>query len=188
MSAWTKFRDGLVAKIKRLLGIAEEEPEKDSAAGTGEGEACERNRAREEPEAAPADSSKPPDGPSPRIEFRWGGVKADPKEDARCRVSGLKVGRDSLSFKWDSGIPRDWKRDDAGKGPMVLACAFVWDGGKWVGGKFDWIDESRSSRPLANILVERYHGWSPDAWTSAKRRAFCVASADGKLRSNLIEG
>jgi len=60
MSAWTKFRDGLVAKIKRLLGIAEEEPEKNSAAGTAEGEACEGNRAREEPEAAPAPSSAPP--------------------------------------------------------------------------------------------------------------------------------
>jgi hypothetical protein len=69
---------------------------------------------------------------------------------------------------------------------MVLACAFIWDGSRWVGGKFDWIDEARSSRPLANIY-EGYNGWDAKAWATAKRRAFCVASADGKFRSNLAE-
>ena len=29
--------------------------------------------------------------------------------------------------------------------------------------------------------------WDAAAWDSATRRAFCVVSADGKLRSNLIE-
>lgn len=52
MSAWTKLRDKIVAKICKALGV--------STAGAGEGEACERNRAREEPEAAPAPSSAPP--------------------------------------------------------------------------------------------------------------------------------
>ena len=113
-------------------------------------------------------------------------MKASPTEDPRCRVSGLKIGRDSLSFRWETKIPGDWARKDAGKGPMVLACAFIWYGDRWVGGKFDWIDEHRSSRPLANIH-DGYHGWDAGAWAAAKRRAFCVVSADGKLRSNLTE-
>ena len=120
------------------------------------------------------------------VEFRHGGVKANPTEDARCRLSGLKIGADSLSFKWESGIPADWKRGDTEKGPMILSCAFYDEGGKWVGGKFDWIDEKRSTRPLENIH-DGYGGWNAAAWNAAKKRAFCVMSADGKYRSNLIE-
>lgn len=120
------------------------------------------------------------------LDFRYGGVKASPAEDARCRLSGLKIGAEALSFKWESGIPTDWKRGSTAKGPMVLACAFYDEGGKWVGGKFDWIDEKRSTRPLKNIH-DGYGGWNAAAWNAAKRRAFCVMSADGKYRSNLIE-
>lgn len=121
------------------------------------------------------------------LDFRYGGFKAsNPREDYRCRISGLRIGNDLLSFKWEDDIPSDWKRGDTKKGPMILACAFYEDGGKWVGGKFDWIDEHRSSRSLENIHGG-YGGWNAGAWNAAKQRAFCVMSADGKLRSNLLE-
>ena len=173
-------RVGIIADEAAAKEAASEPSQEPPAPVAGEGEERKRNRALDEPEAATGG------GASPRVEFRWGGVKANPTEDALCRVSGLRIGNGSLSFRWDAGIPRDWRRQDAGKGPMVLACAFVWSGDRWVGGKFDWIDEARSSRPLANIY-EGYNGWDARAWATAKRRAFCVASADGKFRSNLAE-
>ena len=124
---------------------------------------------------------------SPSLDFRFGGFKAkDPQEDPRCRISKLKIGSDSLSFKWESGIPGDWKRGDTKKGPMIVACAFYESGGRLIGGKFDWIDENRSSRSLENIHGG-YGGWDAGAWRAAKRRAFAVVSADGKYRSNLLE-
>lgn len=134
---------------------------------------------------APADPA-PTATADASLDFRHGGVRANPEEDPRCRLSGLKIGRDSLAFKWESGIPADWKRGSTAKGPMVLACAFYDEGGTWVGGKFDWIDEKRSSRSLSNIR-SGYRGWDAAAWNAAKKRAFCVMSADGKYRSNLIE-
>ena len=91
-----------------------------------------------------------------------------------------------MSFHWDSKIPVDWKRGDTKKGPMILACAFFWNEKEqaWVGGKFDWIDEKRSSRSFENIR-DGYNGWISEEFFWAERRAFCVMSADGKLRSNL---
>lgn len=142
---------------------------------------CEKNG-----EGAQASSDSPSIPPSPALLFRFGGVKATPAEDGRCRLSKLKIGSDSLSIHWDTGIPSDWKRGDTKKGPMILACAFYEDGGKWVGGKFDWIDEHRSSRSLENIHGG-YGGWNAGAWNAAKKRAFCVMSFDGKYRSNLLE-
>lgn len=138
--------------------------------------------------AAPQQSADPAPAATAdaSLDFRHGGVRANPAEDPRCRISGLKVGTDSLSFKWESGIPADWKRGSTAKGPMVLACAFYDEGGTWVGGKFDWIDEARTTRDFKNIR-EGYNGWNAAAFFAAKKRAFCVASADGKFRSNIIE-
>lgn len=136
--------------------------------------------------ASTSSQTSVPSASSVVLDFRYGGVKAKPAEDSRCRISKLKIGSDSLSIHWDTGIPSDWKKGDTGKGPMILACAFYEDGGKWVGGKFDWIDEHRSSRSLENIHGG-YGGWNAGAWNAAKKRAFCVVAADGKFRSNLLE-
>lgn len=138
---------------------------------------------------APSSGDAPEPSSSFVADWRYGGFKGgSAKEDSRCRIGKLKIGGDSLSFKWESGIPSDWKRGETKKGPMIVACAFYFEekSGKWVGGKFDWIDENRSSRSLENIKGG-YNGWNTGAWNAAKRRAFCVASADGKWRSNLVE-
>ena len=121
------------------------------------------------------------------LDFKYGGFKGGKaKEDSRCRLGSPKITKDKISWKWLTKIPSDWKRKDTKKGPMVIAAAFYWDGSKWVGGKTDFCDESRSSRSATNIH-EGYNGWNASAWDSAKKRAFCVVSADGKYRSNLIE-
>ena len=124
------------------------------------------------------------------LEWRWGAFDGSRAvEDPSCRLSDLDVGRTALAFRYVSSpaIPAGWARRDTGKGPMVLACAFVWDEalGRWVGGKFDWIDEARTTRPLENIHGG-YGGWDPNAWAAAPRHAFCIVSADGKKRSNIV--
>ncbi len=121
------------------------------------------------------------------LDFRFGGFRGGKAvEDSRCRISKLKVGKDSLSIHWDTRIPDDWARDKGEKGPLIVVAAFYKSGDAWIGGKFDWIDESRSSRSLENIKGG-YGGWDGAAFTSAKKHAVCVVSADGRYRSNLIE-
>ena len=158
----------------------------ESRAATAEGAADAESGAGESSGSTEAAPSSAP-AAAPVLDFRFGGFKGGTAvADPRCRISGLKVGSDSLSFKWETGIPVDWKRETLEKGPMILACAFYEEGGRWIGGKFDWIDENRSSRSLENVHTG-YGGWNAAAWKSAKKRAFCVVSADGKYRSNLLE-
>lgn len=120
------------------------------------------------------------------LDWRYGGFRGGgATEDARCRISQLKIGPSSLTIHWDTKIPADWKRGDSKKGPMIIIAAFYQSGDRWIGGKFDWIDESRSSRDLENIH-SGYGGWDAAAWRAASRHAVCVVSADGAFRSNLL--
>ena len=179
--AFFAFTQGCAAdSIARRLDRALAELQSQDPATTSSTEGAERT------DGAQASSDPEPSAPSVVLDFRYGGVKGKPVEDSRCRISKLKIGSDSLSIHWDTGIPSDWKRGDTKKGPMILACAFYEDGGKWIGGKFDWIDEHRSSRSLENIHGG-YGGWNAGAWIAAKKRAFCAMSEDGKYRSNLLE-
>jgi hypothetical protein len=66
-----------------------------------------------------------------------------------------------------------------------VACLFCYSGGKWVGGKFDWVSTSRRTRDFKNIH-EGYHGWSPTVFKNATAYAFVIVSKDGKSRSNVI--
>lgn len=132
-------------------------------------------------------SSEADASPAPVLDFRFGGFKGGKAvEDPRCRLSSPKITADSISYKWETKAPSDWARNRTEKGNLVIAAAFYWDGARWVGGKFDWTDESRNSRSCENIH-DGYGGWDAAAWKSAKKRAFCVVSADGKYRSNLLE-
>lgn len=159
----------------------------ESRAATAEGAADAETDAGESLGSTEAAPSSAPAAASVALDFRYGGFKGGKAaEDPRCRLSGLKIGADSISIKWETGIPVDWKRGSTEKGPMILACAFYEEGGRWIGGKFDWIDEHRSSRSLENVHGG-YGGWNAAAWRTARRHAFCVVSADGKWRSNLVE-
>lgn len=139
-------------------------------------------------EGAQASSDSPSSPSSPVLVFKYGGFDGSKAvEDPRCRISKLKIRSGSLSFHWDTKIPADWARKSDEKGDLVIVAAFYEDAsGRWIGGKFDWIDESRSSRSLENIKGGYGH-WDASAWTAAKKHAVCVVSADGKKRSNLLE-
>jgi hypothetical protein len=194
--------DRLTAELRRLARrvgiIADETPAKEAAPEpsqtppapvAGEGEERKRNRALDEPEAATGGGASPQkEEEPPRMDWRFGGFDGGKaKEDSRCRLGGVKITKDRIAYKWERGIPGDWKRGKTSKGMMVIAAAFYWDGARWVGGKMDWTDEARTARECTHIH-DGYNGWQSAGWDGAKRRAFCVASADGKFRSNLAEG
>jgi len=137
--------------------------------------------------SSPPSSSSSSSPDAAPMDWRYGGFDGSKaKEDSRCRISLVSITKDRIAYKWQTGIPSDWTRGKTDKGMMVVACAFYWDGSRWVGGKMDWADEARSSRDTDKIHGG-YNGWKSEGWDSAARRAFCVASADGKHRSNLIE-
>lgn len=122
-----------------------------------------------------------------QLEFRYGGFRGEKaKEVAGCRIGSLKVGKDKLTYKWIEGGCEALGAKDKADYSQTVACAFFWDGKKWVGGKFDWISTSRTSRGFENIR-SGYGGWDSAAFFGAKKHGFCIVSKDGKKRSNFIE-
>ena len=125
---------------------------------------------------------------SPRLVYRYGsfdGGKA--AESPSARIRGLKVSASGMSYAWEKGGCEDLGASSASDYSKTLACAFWWSEQEqaWIGGKFDWISTSRTTRDWKNVR-ERYNGWDPDAFFAAKRHAFCIVSADGRRRTNVI--
>ncbi len=126
-----------------------------------------------------------PDSVAGSLVFRHGGFNGSKAvEDPATQIKGFKFSSSGMSYAWAKGDLGNWglARTDAG----ALACAFYWDGERWIGGKFDWISTSRTTRSWENIRGH-YNGWDPDAFFSAKRHAFCIVSRDGRKRTNLVE-
>lgn len=134
------------------------------------------------PAEAPATAA-----PSGALVYRYGGFDGSrAAEDAATQIAGLHITRSRLSFKWAKGGCENLGATSRTDTDHTFACAFYWDGSRWVGGKFDWISTSRTTRDFKNI-DDHYHGWNPDAFWSAPRRAFCIVSRDGRKRTNLLE-
>jgi hypothetical protein len=177
---WKRVRRYIERQLDILIeDIAPEVPDAPAEAAPPE---------EEEPPPAPA-PEEPAPAPAPALEWRYGGFDGSrAAEDPECRIADLRMGRAGLSFRWEKGGCERFGahgRDDYG---AALACAFYWDegAGKWIGGKFDWISTSRSSRSFENVR-EGYNGWDAAAFFAAPRRAFCVCAANGRARSNLLE-
>jgi hypothetical protein len=120
----------------------------------------------------------------PFSEFRWtwGGFNGSGAALDAPRISNLSVAvPSSLAFRWDVDM-RSWGY--AHGDPKGVACLFVRQGDRWVGGKFEWISSSRNTRGLENVR-HRYEGWDPGALNQAREIAFVVVSGDGRRRSNV---
>lgn len=118
-----------------------------------------------------------------RLQWEFGGVDGSRAALSSPRLSGLHAGASSISYKWETGLS-GWGLSNGDAG--ALACFFVErKDGSIVGGKFDWVSTSRSSRPLKNVL-EGYVGWSLDGVSNPAKCWFVVISENGKLRSNVI--
>ncbi len=66
----------------------------------------------------------------------------------------------------------------------ALGHFFVWDGSRWVGGKFEWITTGGQGLKTLHNISGGYNGLRPPARGTPV--AFAWTSADGRERSNLI--
>lgn len=134
--------------------------------------------------ADPASTEAAAIAAGPRLDFRFGGFRGGGAvEDSATQIGSFRFAQNGMGYKWARGDLGNWglARDSAG----AIACAFYLDGDVWVGGKFDWISSSRTTRDWENIRGG-YNGWKPDAFFAAKKHGFCIVSADGRKRTNLI--
>ena len=120
------------------------------------------------------------------IEFIYGGFKGGGAvEDPEVQIGDFKMDSKHMTYKWTMNDMSKWGYGytDA----KALACAFFYDevSKKYLGGKFDWISSSRTSREWENIY-SGYNGWRADKFFAAKKRGFCIVSGDGKKRTNFI--
>ena len=118
--------------------------------------------------------------------FRWsyGGINGSGAKQTSATIKGLSMSKNGLSFGWGSGKLSSWGLSDDALG--AYACLFVQDAsGAWVGGKFDWISGSRSSRDFINVYGG-YGGWNLSNVPNPCSAAFVVISADKKKRTNVI--
>lgn len=135
-----------------------------------------------------------PETPAPQIEepdevnfseldFCWGSFNGAKAKLGNGRIAALKIGG-NLAYKttesWYKELDCSSKTD-----ANALACLFCKIGGKWQGGKFDWISESRTTRSFENISGG-YNGWKKDAIQAATEYAFVIISKNGKTRTNVI--
>lgn len=135
------------------------------------------------------DNSGPNDPNADEISFgnlNWsfGGVDGSGAVKTSASLGDLKINGGDLSYKWTGDTLRVWGLSDSSIG--ALACLFVQrNDNTWVGGKFDWISTSRTTRTLENILDEHYNGWSLANVPNPCRAAFVIISADAKKRTNV---
>ena len=119
------------------------------------------------------------------LDWCYGGFNGGSAQlDGKARIMGLRVSASGMSYSWISGGCENLgaaSNEDA----ACLACLFCLIGGKWRGGKFDWISTSRTTRDFKNI-AEAYNGWDREAVGKADKFAFVICSRDGKRRTNVI--
>ncbi len=165
--------------------MPEEEPRHDT-----ESEKTEESPVPDEIETDPPEiETKPPLLDDVFLgEFHWdfGGFDGGKAEKSEVRIAGLKVKKNGLSFEYIEDLSH-WGlayEDYTG----ALACLFVCDrDGRWIGGKFDWISSSRTTRDFENIY-DGYEGWSLHNVPNPCPVAFVIVSPNGKKRSNVIAG
>ena len=152
------------------------------AGAAAEGEATDLGASKETPAAATADEVD-----FASLDWCWGGFKGgSAKEVSGCQIGSLKVSGGNMSYKWVRGGCEKLgatSSTDADHTPCALFCKI---GGKWKGGKWEWISTSRTTRGLKNI-EEGYGGWDKTAISKAAEYAFVIVSSDGKKRSNVIK-
>ena len=102
-------------------------------------------------------------------------------------IGSLNVGRDGMSYRWVRGGCEQLGAGSRTDFSKTLACIFYRDGsGAWVGGKFDWISTSRTTRDFKNTH-SGYNGWNASAFDAATEFAFVIVGTGGR-RTNVIRG
>lgn len=141
------------------------------------------------PEVTPPSTATPATGDGVAFsQFNWvyggfnsSGAKINPGDPV---ISNLRYSANGLSFKYDVDLAA-WGRS-AGDHLGALACLFVQRAdGSWVGGKFDWISSSRSTRDFINVHGG-YNGWRLSDVPNPCNAAFVIINVNDKQRSNVL--
>lgn len=120
------------------------------------------------------------------LNFNYGGFNGSSASwDGSTEITNLNVGK-NLTYQWVKGGCESLGASNATDASKTLACLFCKVNGVWVGGKFDWISTSRTSRDFKNIQ-SGYKGWDSSALDKASAYRFIIISSDGKRRTNVIE-
>lgn len=120
--------------------------------------------------------------------FNWvyGGFNGAGAPHSGVNISGLRYSGNTLFFNYVNDLSA-WGLSNGDAGG-ALACFFVMNtAGQWVGGKFDWISSSRTSRGLQHCLTG-YSGWSMSGIPNPCQAAFVIVSPNGDRRSNVLVG
>ncbi len=118
--------------------------------------------------------------------FCYGGFNGSSAVQSGVQISGLSFSRDGLTFSYVTDLSAWGLSHTDASG--ALACLFVQKSdGSWVGGKFDWISSSRTSRSFSGH-VPGYNGWSLSGVPNPCNACFVIVSADGRKRSNVLKG
>lgn len=123
--------------------------------------------------------------PFSSLNWSFGGVKGGTAEISVASIGNLSISGNTLAYNWTGEDLSAWglsRSDHTG----AYACLFVKrSDGKWVGGKFDWISSSRTTRSLTNVN-DKYEGWSLAGVPNPCDAAFVIISKDCKKRTNVI--
>ena len=116
------------------------------------------------------------------LPWNYGGFNGSRAALDAPRIGSLRMGS-NLAYTWKQSNLAAWGLGHSEAG--ALACLFLQRAdGSWVGGKFDWISTSRTTRDFENL--GGYNGWTLAGIPNPCRAAFCIASADGRRRTNVI--
>ena len=119
-----------------------------------------------------------------KLNWTFGGFNGSGAVEDGVKLSGLSFSNSGLSFHYERDLSA-WGLSH-GNSDGAVACLFVKKSdGTWVGGKFDWISSSRTSRSFAGH-VPGYVGWTLAGVPNPCEAAFVIVSVDGKRRSNVI--
>ncbi len=118
------------------------------------------------------------------LKWTYGGMNASGASLSSPRIANLRINGDILSYKWAGATLRAWGLSDSD----LAICAFFYQraDGSWVGGKFDWISTSRTTRNFMSHCNGGYSNWTLSGAPNPCQVAFVIVSADGKKRSNVI--
>lgn len=117
------------------------------------------------------------------LQWVYGGFNGSKAVQSGASISGLRISNNVAAFKYDSDLS-SWglSHGDAG----AIAAIFVQNSaGAWVGGKFDWISSSRTTRDLKHCL-EGYNGWTLRGVPNPTQAAFVITDSSGRRRSNVL--
>lgn len=129
--------------------------------------------------------------PFKELNWVYGGLTGVKSEYSLATITGLSASGNNMSYKWtvDSvTATKALNSADKVKADLV-ACLFVKNSsGKWVGGKFEWISVSRTTRQFGNILNKHYNGWSLNGVPNPCDCAFVIVNPVTKTRTNVVKG